>query len=143
MSTEQNKAVVRRWFDDVCNGRNAAVADEIFTPDHRHHDPSSPGVADGPEGMKRLAATYYTAFDDAHWAIDEIVATDDAVVVRWTGTGTHTRELNGLAATGRHVTVPGIFFVKMRNGKIAESYDLWDTLGMLQQLGAAPQLGAR
>lgn len=143
MAAEQNKTVVRRWFEEVCNGRKAAVADAIFTSDHQYHDPSSPGIAVGPEGMKHLAATYYTAFGDAHWTIDEMIAIDDTVVTRWTGAGTHTRELNGIPPTGRRVTVPGIWVARIRDGKIAESWDVWDTLGMLQQLGVVPQLAAR
>ena len=143
MSAEQNAAIARRWFDDVCNGRNRAAANEIFTADHRLQDPSSPGVPDGPEGMANLAAVYYTAFGDACWTITEMVATDDTVVTRWTGAGTHTRELNGIPPTNKRVTVPGIHYMKFRNGKIAESYNVWDTLGMLQQLGVVPQMAAK
>lgn len=143
MSAEQNKAVARRWFDDVCNGRNRAAAHEIFTSDHKLHDPSSPGVPDGPEGMANLAAVYYTSFGDARWTVDEMVATDDVVVTRWGGAGTQTSELNGIPPTNRRVTVAGISYMKIRNGKIAESYQVWDTLGMLQQLGVVPAPAAK
>jgi steroid delta-isomerase-like uncharacterized protein len=143
MSAEQNAAIARRWFDDVCNGRNRAAASEIFTADHRYHDPSSPGVPDGPEGVANLAATYYTAFPDARWTIHEQVAADDTVVTRWTGTGTQSRELNGIPATNRSVSVQGIHYMRFQNGKIAESYNVWDTLGMLQQLGVVPQMAAK
>ncbi len=143
MAAEQNKAVARRWFDEVCNGRKPAVADEIFSADHRYHDPGAPGTAAGPSGMKQLASTYYTAFGDARWTIHDVFAVDDVVIVRWSGAGTHTAELNGLPATGRKVSVPGIMISRIRDGKIQESWANWDTLGMLQQLGVAPQLAGR
>jgi steroid delta-isomerase-like uncharacterized protein len=143
MSAEQNVATARRWFDDICNGRSRSAAGEIFTSDHRHHDPSSPGVPDGPDGMTGLAAVYYTAFEDARWTVDDIVANGDTVAIRWTGSGTHTRELNGMPPTHRRVNVAGMIFFKFRNGKISESYDVWDTFGMMQQLGVVPQPSAQ
>jgi steroid delta-isomerase-like uncharacterized protein len=75
---------------------------------------------------------------DGHWAIDEIFSSDDRVVVRWTGTGTHVRELNGIPATGRPVRVDAISIHRVANGKIAETWQVWDTLSLLQQIGAAP-----
>src|SRR5438034_7240110 len=115
-SVEQDKALVRRFFDEVCNGRNAAVADALFTRAHQYHDPSSPWVGPGPEGMKQLTSTYYTAFRDAHWAVDEMAATDDTVVTRFTGSGTHTAELTGIPATGRRVSVQGIWIHRIHEG---------------------------
>ena len=143
MSPEQNKATALRWFDDVCNGRNRAAAREIFSADHQHHDPSSPGVDAGPDGMASLAAVYYTGFEDARWTVDDVVASEDTVAVRWTGTGTHTRELNGIPPTQRRVRVAGMIFFKFKNGKIVKSYDVWDTLGMLTQLGVVPAMAAK
>jgi len=143
MSVEQNKALARRFFDEVCNGRNRAAANEIFTADHQYHDPGAPGIPNGPEGMVQLAATYYTAFGDARWTVHDVIATDDTAAVRWSGAGTHTAELNGIPATHKRASVTGLFFCKIRGGKIAESYNQWDTLGLLQQLGVVPQLAAK
>ncbi len=143
MSAEQNKALARRFFDEVCNGRKPAVADELFAPAHQYHDPSSPGTPAGPEGMKQLTATYYTAFRDAHWTVEDMIATDDTVVTRFTGSGTQTAELNGIPPTGRKVSVQGIWVHRVRGGKIEESWNVWDTLGMLQQLGVAPEMAAK
>jgi steroid delta-isomerase-like uncharacterized protein len=143
MSLEQNKALSRRFFDEVCNGRQQAVADELFTADHQYHDPASPGTPAGPAGMKQLTSTYYTAFRDARWTVNEVIAVDDTVVTRWTGTGTQTAELMGIPPTNRRVSVDGIWVHRVRNGRIAESWNVWDALGMLQQLGVVPQVVAR
>ena len=66
MSTEQNKAIVRRFFDEVCNERKMEVADELVAASHTYHDPSTPGAQLGPEGLKQTIATYQNAFNDAH-----------------------------------------------------------------------------
>jgi hypothetical protein len=76
MSAEDNKAVVRRFFDEVCNERKLGVADELFATNHTYHDPSNPSVGQGPEGMKQLMSTYQTGFPDAHWSIDAMRGTE-------------------------------------------------------------------
>jgi steroid delta-isomerase-like uncharacterized protein len=131
-----------RYFEEVCNGRKLNVADSIFTADHVHHDPSSPWVGAGPEGMKKLASTYQTGFPDAHWNVDALFESGDTVIARWTGTGTHQGELSGIAPTGKSVRVEAIMIFRIADGKIAESWDVWDTLGMLQQLGVVPRMEA-
>ncbi len=143
MSTEDNKALVQRFFEEVCNERNLGAANELFTADHTYHDPSSPSIGLGPEGMKQLMSTYQTAFPDAHWDIDAMLVTEDGdtVVTRWTGRGTHTADLPNIPATGKKATVPGIWIHRVVGGKIVESWNVWDTLGMLQQLGVIPTQG--
>ncbi|WFU42581.1 ester cyclase [Bradyrhizobium sp. CB82] len=143
MSAEDNKALVRRLFEEVCNERKLGVADELFATNHTHHDPSNPSVGQGPEGMKQLISTYQTGFPDAHWSIDAMLLAEDGetVVARWTGVGTHTSDLPGIRATGKKVRVPGIWIYRFSSGKIVESWNIWDTLGMLQQLGIAPAMG--
>jgi predicted ester cyclase len=78
------------------------------------------------------------AFPAAHWHVEEMVAEGDKVTTRWTARGTHQAELPGnppLLATGKSVIVPGIWLHWITSGQIVESWNLWDTLGMLQQLG--------
>jgi steroid delta-isomerase-like uncharacterized protein len=141
MSTEQNKTVVRRFFDEVCNQRKLEIADELVAATHTLHDPSIPGAKPGPKGLAQTIATYQNAFNDAHWAVEEVLAENDKVVVRWTGHGTHTGELPGIPPTGKRVTVPGVWIFRIAGGQIAESWDVWDTMGMLQQLGVIPAPG--
>jgi len=137
-----NQKLALRYFEEVCNGRKLNVADEIFAADHAHHDPSSPFAGPGPDGMKKLVSIYQTGFPDAHWAVEALYESGDIVTARWTGTGTHKADLNGLAPTGKRVRVEAIMVFRIANGKIAESWDVWDTLGMLQQLGVVPQMAA-
>ena len=143
MSVEQNKQLARRFYDEVGNGRNPAAANELFAAGHRYHDPASPGVPDGPAGIANLFATYYTSFPDARWTIEEIVATEDTVITRWTGSGTHKAVLMGIPPTNRQVKVLGISYQRVRDGKIQETWNTWDALGMLQQLGVVPELAAK
>lgn len=132
---QENKALVRRFFEEVCNGRKLDVADELFTADHTYHDPFIP-TGPGPAGMKQVIAPYHSAFSDAHWEIEEMVdAEGDLVVTRWIGSGTQDGELAGIPATNRRVRVPGIWMHRIAGGKIGQSWNVWDNLGMLRQLG--------
>ncbi len=84
MSTEQNKSIARRFFDEVCNARKLQVADELFSAGHTYTDPGVPGIPAGPEGQKQLIGTYQAAFPDAHWQVEDMIAESDKVVTRWT-----------------------------------------------------------
>lgn len=141
MANEQNKALAQRFFAEVCNGRKLEAAEEIFSADHIYHDAASPGIGPGPAGMKQLIGAYQTGFGNAAWAVHEMLdAGSDTVVTRWTGSGTHTGELLGIAPTGKSVSVDGIWLHRIAGGKIVESWNGWDALGMLQQLGVVPAL---
>lgn len=136
-----NLTLVHRFFDEVCNGRRLAVAKELFAVDHRYHDPSIPGVAAGPAGIRQNpgpVVPYQNAFSDAHWHVEEMLAEGDTVVTRWYGTGMQDGDLPGIPAAGKQVFVPGMWWQRIVTGEIAESWQVWDTLGMLQQLGVIP-----
>jgi len=135
--------IARRFVDEVCNGRKLAVAEEIFSADHVYRDPGSPGIGKGPAGIKDLIGTYHRAVNDARWEVHSMIHAGDTVIMRWTGSGTHTGELFGIPPTHRKVRVDGIWMLRVVDGKVAESWNCWDTLGMLQQLGVVPQLGAK
>ena len=137
----QNTTLVARFFNEVCNNRQLAVADELFASNHVYHDPASPWVAPGPGGMKDLMGQYQRSFPDARWGMEQTLECGDTVVTRWTGGGTHGAELLGIAPTGKKVSVTGVWIHRVENDKIAESWNVWDTLGMLQQLGVVPKLG--
>ena len=140
MSTAENQTLVRRFFADVCNGRDLAVADELFAADHAYHDPFIP-TGPGPEGMKQVIAPYHAAFSDAQWTVEETIAADDTVVSRWSATGTHDGTLAGIPPMGTRVAVSGIWLHRVGDGTIVESWNHWDSLGLLQQLGVIPALG--
>ena len=143
MSTEQNKMLVRRWFKEVLEQRNLALADELFSADYANHDPQTPpsGAPRGPQVAKAIVATYKGAFPDATYSLEEQLADGDRVVTRWSVQGTHTGSLFGMPPTGKKVHATGITIDRIANGKIVESYSNADMLGPLQQIGAIPALG--
>ena len=132
----------RRFFDEVCNQRKLGAAEDLFAAGHAYHDPSSPGIGPGPGGMKDLIGAYHAAFRDARWDINAVSEAGDTVVTRWTGRGTHTGSLMGIAPTGRTVAVDGIWLHRVAGGRIVESWNCWDALGLLRQIGAVPALAA-
>ena len=136
MSAE-NEALARRFFEEMCNGRRYDLADEILAPDHRYHDAQSPPTDPGPEGMKRTVSIYADGLD-GHWEVHDIFSGGDDVAVRWTGHGVHKTEIMGLSPTGTEIRVDAITILRVADGKIAENWTVWDTLAMLQQLGAVP-----
>lgn len=134
-----NKEIIRRVVDGVWMDRNFAVVDELIAQDYIGHDPTQPEPIRGRDGFKQFVGMYQAAFHDAAVTIDDQIAEGDRVVTRWTGRGTHTGELMGIAPTGKEVTVSGITVTRLAGGKIAEEWELMDALGMLVQLGAVPQ----
>ncbi len=131
------EAVVRRFFEEMCNGRRNDLAGELFTDDHEFHDPQIPGIPPGPDGVAG-AVTVYQVGVDGHWTIEDMFSAGDKVTVRWTGTGTHVGDVNGIPATNRPIRVDAISIHRIQEGKIAETWEVWDTLGFLRQLGVVP-----
>jgi steroid delta-isomerase-like uncharacterized protein len=139
VSTEANKAIIRRLFEEAFEQGNLAVLDEIIAPNQVNGGPGAlPGMPSGPEGTKMLITAYRNAFPDLHFTIDEQIAEGNTVVTRWTAHGTHNGELAGLPPTGKPATVVGMGVDRIENGKIVESWGLFDQFGMLQQLGVIP-----
>jgi steroid delta-isomerase-like uncharacterized protein len=136
---ENNKEIIRRVVNEVWAEHNLAIVDELVAPDYVGHDPTQPKPIRGRDGFKQFVGMYQAAFDDSLVTIDDQIAEGDQVVTRWTGRGTHTGELMGIAPTGKEVTVSGITVSRLADGKIAEEWELMDALGMLVQLGAVPQ----
>jgi steroid delta-isomerase-like uncharacterized protein len=131
-----DEAVVRRFYEQMCNERKNELAADLFTADHQLHDPQVP-TDDGPRGVADTVSVYQRGVD-GHWGIEEMFSAGDRVVVRWTGTGTHVAEVNGIPPTGKKIRVDAISIHQMRDGKISETWEVWDTLGFLQQIGVVP-----
>ena len=131
-----DEAVVRRYYEEMANGRQNELASELFAADHVMHDPQVP-AGPGPDGMAAVISTYQEGVD-GHWTVDDLFSSGDKVVARWTGSGTHVGEVNGIPPTGKAVSVDAISIHRMADGKIAETWEVWDTLGFLQQLGVVP-----
>jgi len=130
------KDVARRLYDDVYNARSVEVLDEIAVRDYDEHSPL-PGQGAGLDGLKERVAMLIDALDP-RFEIQDIVAEDDRVVVRWTNTGTHVGDFGGMPASGRRFTIDGIDVYRLREGKLAEHWHVVDMLGLLQQLGFLP-----
>jgi steroid delta-isomerase-like uncharacterized protein len=139
MSTEDNKALMRRYFEEVFNQKKLAALDEFITPNHVDHT-LPPSLPTTPEGSKRALGMYLTAFPDLHVSIEDIIAEGDKVVIRFTSRGTQTRAFAGIPPTGKQVMVSSILVARITDGKIVEQWGLDDQMGMLQQLGVIPAL---
>ena len=139
MAAEENKALARRGFE-LWNSGDLAASVELIADDYVLHDPAAPGIR-GHDGYKQFFTLYHTAFPDTHLGIEDLVAEGDRAVVRWTATGTHRGELQGIPPTGKQVTVTGITIYRIAGGKIVEQSQNWDTLGLMQQLGVVPAQG--
>ena len=135
---EANANASRRILEEVFGGGNYGIADELIAADAVGHDPALPEPVSGPEGLKEAARGYRSAFPDLTMTVDAVIAEGDMVAIRWTARGTHKGDLFGIVPTGREATVTGITIDRHVDGKIAESWTNWDTLGLLQQLGAVP-----
>jgi steroid delta-isomerase-like uncharacterized protein len=132
------KNVNDRIFEEVWNQRNLDVIDQLITGDYVHHDGHAIEVQRGIDGYKKFVSMYLDAFSDLRFAIEDEISADDKIVTRWTVTGTHDGNLPGLPRTGKSISLAGISITRLEEGKIAESWNNWDVLGMMQQLGAIP-----
>jgi predicted ester cyclase len=136
MSTERNKAIVRRFVDGYQTGGDETVFDESIHP--RLVDRSRPpGIAEGPEGVRQQFAGFRAAFDGFRATILQQVAEDDLVVTRKVFHGTHAGEFLGIPPTGRDVEIAVIDIVRIEDERIAEHWNVVDVFGLLAQLGAA------
>ena len=129
------KTVSRRIFEEVWNNKNLSAIDELMAANYVHHDPQSPKFPDGIEGYKQLVNYYLKAFPDSHFTIDLEIQEGDVAVTYWTVRGTHRGDLPTLPATGKTFSVTGISIGRVKNGKFVESWNNWDALGLMQQLG--------
>jgi steroid delta-isomerase-like uncharacterized protein len=142
VSEESNKALVRRFYDEVWAKGNLDVADELFADDYVRHDLRAAEAEPGPEGQKRIAGAFREAFPDLTWEIDFLLADGDFVVGRWTAAGTHLESWAGVEATGRSMRFSAINVFRFSDGKVVELWNHRDDLGLMEQLGAPVHAGA-
>jgi predicted ester cyclase len=133
MSTDDNKALVAKRFDELDRG-NLGVLDELFTPDYVLHFPGSEPPLDL-EQTKQFYSALYSALPDLTHTIEEQVAEGDKVVTRWTARGTHQGELLGRAPTRNTIVFSGINIYRIAAGRLAESHVNWDVIGIAHQVG--------
>ena len=135
-AAERNRELGRRYFEEVWNRGNVDALDELLAPGYINHTPSTPNPPPGPQGLKPIVLAIRRAFPDLRYEIQDIVATEDAVVMRVRMTGTHRGDLFGLAPTGKRVSVDQINIERIREGKIVEHWRVTDEWGLMKQLGA-------
>ncbi len=138
MSTEQNKALFRRFMEEVFNRRNTSLIDELLAPDFVEREELPPGMPAGREGVKQLTAMFHRAFPDFKVTLDDMIAEGDKVVVRSTWSGTHKGEFMGIPPTSKKVSFGVIDIIRMAGGKAVEHWGQMDSMGMMQQLGVVP-----
>ena len=139
MSTEENKALIRRAYEEGFNQKNLAVFDEMDAPDFIVHNAST--TMEGLEAFKQFLSMYLNAFPDARFTVEDMIAEGDKVVARHTFRGTQTGELMGIPPTGKQVTTTGVTITRFANGMGVELWGNSDDLGLLQQLGVVPAPG--
>lgn len=136
-SAEENKAIVRRSVEEIFNRGGLSSVAQYYADNYLHHDPATPNVGTGLDAIEQVATIYRTAFPDLQFKIEELLADGDKVVLRWTSSGTHRGDLQGIAPTGKSITSSGITICRIADGRIAEEWVSWDTLGLMQQLGVS------
>jgi steroid delta-isomerase-like uncharacterized protein len=135
---ERNKAVIRRFVQEVQNEKNWAAFDELNADDFVNHS-APPGVPSDKAGGEMFLRGFLGAFPDCRFTIDDMIGEGDQVVTKKTFTGTHTAELNGIPPTGRRVTLQFADIMRVRDGQIVEHWLAMDQLSFLQQLGVIPE----
>lgn len=137
MSTEANKAVVRRFYEEVLNQKQLDVTEEVAGADFFSHG-FPPGLPPGPAGLKIFIGVFHEAFPDGQLTVDQMIAEGDTVATRLTFRGTQTGEFQGIPPTGKAVTVPALDVARLADGKIVEHWGGPDQFSLLQQLGILP-----
>jgi steroid delta-isomerase-like uncharacterized protein len=142
MTTDQltrNKQLVDDFIQDLFTKGDLDAVDRYLAPDFINHDSPLPGTPEGAEGMRQVARTMRQALPDWHSDLEQLVAEGNTVVEVFTASGTHREELMGVPGTGKTITLRGINVFRIEGDRIVERWGRLDQLGLLQQLGLAPQ----
>jgi steroid delta-isomerase-like uncharacterized protein len=137
MSVEENKAIYRRFVDEIINQGNFALVDQLFAANYVDHN-APPGAPGGLEGVKAVFALFRTGFPDVHFTIDRMVGEGDKVATWVTGHGTNNGSFMGIPPSGKEATWASTGIFRVVNGKIVEHWGTPDLASLLQQIGAMP-----
>jgi len=139
VGSDERKALIRRFVEEVWNDGNLDALAEFVTPDFMDHTPEQPEPVQGVEAIRRLVSRCREAFPDARFTIHDMIAERDRVAWRWTARGTHAGDLPGLLATGRQVTTTGIEIYRVAGMRIAERWGVCDRHGLARQLDSGSE----
>ena len=137
MSEEENKNLVRRYYEESFYQGRQDILHEFVSSDFIDHTPS-PGMPPGIEGMKLIHSMVHNAFHDIHVDIDDLIAEGDKIVARFTVSGSHKGEFMGMSPTGKKTSIMEIRIYRIEGRKIVEHWGLLDQGTMMQQLGLSP-----
>jgi predicted ester cyclase len=138
MSAQENKALVRRYVEEVVNRRHLNLLDEIFAPSFVQYG-ADPDRVSGVEDLKQFFVMLHSGYPDSQGTIEDLFAEGDKVVLRFVFRGTHQGEFMGIAPTGKQVTMAGIDICRIADDKTVELWGQEDMLGMMQQIGVIPE----
>lgn len=133
MQAIHNTKIVLDLLDAGWNRGDISAIDRAVAEGHIEHEPDGDEI--GRDHFREAVRAYRAAFPDMRICVDDQITDEDRVVIRWTATGTHCGELNGIPATGRTAKVSGVFIHKLADGQITESWIMFDQIGLLAQLG--------
>jgi len=142
MGTEEHRALVLRFYEQVWNRGNVDVAAEVFAEGYVRHDLRPTRAEPGPAGQAAIARDFRAAFPDLRMRVDLILAEDDLVAARWTTEGTNSGAWGGREPTGKRAVFSGVNIFRFAEGKVVELWNHRDDLGLMQQLGAEIFAGA-
>lgn len=135
--SEENKALVRRWFEEVWNRGRAEAIDEMFAEDAVAHGLAGDAAPlRGPAAFRPFHRSFRDAFPDIEVVVEDVIAEGDKLAARCSVRGRHQGDTLGFLATQRPVEFTGITFLRVRDGKIVEAWNNFDFMAMFQQLGA-------
>jgi predicted ester cyclase len=140
MSTEDLKALSRRWFEEVWNKGRSSAIDEMFHPTGVSHGLSQGAALVGPSAFRRFYDLMRSAFPDVQVNVEDVLQENDQSAIRFSFTGTHTGDGFGVAATGRRVRGTGISIIRWKRGQIVEAWDEFDAAGLIGQLQTPPPM---
>jgi steroid delta-isomerase-like uncharacterized protein len=139
MSTDANKAIVQRFVDEILNKGDYAAIDELVAADYVRHMPGGQDIH-GPEGLKAQVQQAQEEWDDLTFSAEDMVAEGDRVAVRFVSRPTHSRTAFGIPPTGKQVLYTSMVIYRIADGQIVEDWAEHDMLGLLQQMGAIPEM---
>ena len=131
---DANKSLIRRNFEVIWSDCNLSVADDIIATDYMGHIATLPEPVRGVDAFKQVVMLYHVASPDIRFTIQDQVAEGNKVATRWIAHGTHRGEFMGIAPSGQTLSVTGMSFHRIENGRIQESWDDWDALTVLQNM---------
>ena len=132
MSVEDNKATLKRMYDEVWNTGDVSKVSELVSPDYEYGDYK------GPDGWGQIITMVRSAFPDLHYTIDQVIGEGDILAYRLTGNGTHQGKYGNFDPTGKQITLTQWFFSNFKEGKLLNTVAIGDTLSLLQQMGYIP-----